>query len=851
MIKRTSPYDYDFQESPVGHIKVAKSGLGSNDLAAFVKRAGDEAAWRFSKLAHHPGEEYLHMLAMGATEVISPNRNGDGWTEAILIQSYPSFTKHAFYHRNHKVEESDGVYGKVRDAWYNKKMGRVELVVGLFANKEAAQAGHAKRGRVADKEMHMIGRNTELPVSMSGFVPYDECFKAGTLVETDRGMIAIETIRTGDFVRSHTGKLQQVTRVLKRAYAGTMVDITVMGVPEVISTTAEHPFLAVKKTAMRACQGSVRNRNGRKAKRRHTFRNGGTCVSCKKQVDLKRDWHAAQDLRVGDYVTCPMVKPGSLQLGESKAYLLGLYAGDGSIVKKTRTREKLVENVAQGLSFSLDNVWPEVTALAKQHACTINGRDNKDYSAGADKQSTTLLIYDADFSTDAQFLIGTHSDLKQLNEEIFNLVVEDRLAFLAGWLDSDGCIDSVHRTGTVRISTVNRTLAEQCKRLISGLGYNASVVLVNQTGGYQNQAKTSYIVSAGRDLWQALAEYSAKINGTIEHTRSATQTVSVDGYSHMPVQEVRHYYDECDVYNLSVEEDETYIVSGIAVHNCSGCGHRARGRKEYCRGDVCKYGGLYHNIGRVFEDGHHLHAVNPETRFFDISGIYDENSLTPDRQADRVAYVLGQIKSAAAKADEEPTVPWWIYEPNSQWARKQAILLPDMVRAEKGPSFSYHGSALDYKPASDWKSASVRHALNDLAKRGVCLSLADFAIICNATPELAAQAEPFAKTAFNRLASGWQLEALLEENPFRFDASVDNPQGKALFSMHPEEVRKRAWLAVMTENPNPPTDLAENQPAEALADLHALYRLGFAASLEKSAKLDLILPSIARHNRYQ
>jgi hypothetical protein len=55
----------------------------------------------------------------------------------------------------------------------------------------------------------------------------------------------------------------------------------------------------------------------------------------------------------------------------------------------------------------------------------------------------------------------------------------------------------------------------------------------------------------------------------------------------------------------------------------------------------------------------------------------------------------------------------------------------------------------------------------------------------------------------------------------------------------------------MTENPNPPTDLAENQPAEALADLHALYRLGFAASLEKSAKLDLILPSIARHNRYQ
>lgn len=855
MIKQVSPYMWDYGEDPVSLVKVSSHGLVGNDLKSFVKRAGDEAAHRLKLIVKDlpKDEDYVHMLAMGASEIISPNKNGDGWKEAILKSSYHTFVKFGFYHRNHKVEETEGVYGKIRDAWYNQKMGRVELITGFFTTKEAAQRGHAKRGRVADKELQILNSGADLPVSMSGFVPYDSCFKAGTLVDTEFGLRPIETLKVGEYVRSHTGELRKITRVLKRAYSGTMVDIKVMGVPEVITATAEHPFLLVRKADLRSCHGVVKNRNGKREKRRHSFSNNESCAGCQKTVEIQREWVDAQSIHVGDFATCPMLLPGDWKIGSSKAYLLGLYTGDGSIIKKTRTREKLVEDVAAGLSFSLDDKWPAVKVAALAHAKAVTGFDHNLYPAGDGKKSHSLTLYESDFSTDAQFLIGNGSGEKLLSEEIFNLCREDRLAFLAGWVDSDGCVDFLHRPGTVRISSINRSLMEQCKRLIAGLGFNASVGEFAVSGGFKNSVAKAYTVSSGRDLWNALAHYSAKINGQLCESRSLTATVTKDNYTHMPIQETKHYYEECDVFNLSVEIDETYIVSGVVVHNCSGCGHKAAHRKDYCDARICKYGGLKRNIGKVFEDGVHLHADNPDTKFFDISGIYNEQTLSPERQADRIAYSLGRLKAASVSDFErlEPQVlPLPILAGINEWVGKQANLLSSMREIEAANSgLTYFGSAAEgYQFGPDIFSPVSMHSLNKLAKEGICLSLEDFAKACG-TPGLAAAAKPYAKTALQTLSESEYLPDLLENNPFKFKEVFSTPDSrKALFLMTPEAVRKRAWLNGAVETSTETDTPVESQAAEELANLHALYRLGFCASFPKSSNLLLLSSYIARHN---
>lgn len=78
---------------------------------------------------------------------------------------------------------------------------------------------------------------------------------------------------------------------------------------------------------------------------------------------------------------------------------------------------------------------------------------------------------------------------------------------------------------------------------------------------------------------------------------------------------------------------------------CSFCGNKAPSRRQYCdsteNGGHCKAGGLKDNIGSLVEiDGgiHHLHADNPDPRFFDISHVF--------RPADRIAYTTGMLKAA-------------------------------------------------------------------------------------------------------------------------------------------------------------------------------------------------------------
>lgn len=46
------------------------------------------------------------------------------------------------------------------------------------------------------------------------------------------------------------------------------------------------------------------------------------------------------------------------------------------------------------------------------------------------------------------------------------------------------------------------------------------------------------------------------------------RTFSTDRYILTPVTDVKAQYAETTVYNLSVEDDESYVANGVAVHNC-------------------------------------------------------------------------------------------------------------------------------------------------------------------------------------------------------------------------------------------------------------------------------------------
>jgi hypothetical protein len=200
------------------------------------------------------------------------NRNGDGFTEETCIKYCPTFEKFAWHFRDHKNKPDDPFYGRIVKAAYNPEMKRIELLKALFNTKAAAER-HGPRGRPADKELEKLAANKEIPVSMSCLIPFDECFRAGTLVDTAIGMQPIETVSVNTQVRTHLGRYRRVSQVRSRDYAGTMVDLTVTGVPETVSMTKNHPVFAVRREQFATCRGRT---NGQR--RRHTLRRGGVAV---------------------------------------------------------------------------------------------------------------------------------------------------------------------------------------------------------------------------------------------------------------------------------------------------------------------------------------------------------------------------------------------------------------------------------------------------------------------------------------------------------------------------------------------------------------------------------------------
>lgn len=678
MLKCIMPSAWDYGTPYLQPLKISSRGLMDNDRRSLVKAAGDRVAEAVRRVKLARDEVGALLTAMGATEYYGPNRNGDGFREQPLIEYHRNFVKRARPYRDHDNRPSSPHYGRVVDSLYDYPMHRVALVVGYNGGPAAIEKNG---GYLADLEINDLESDREFPVSMATSVPYDVCFGAGALVETAAGLRPIEQIAVGELVRTHTGDLQPVTDTMQRAYAGTMVTVEVVGVPEPLRVTEHHPVYLVRQESLRACRGSA---NGRK--RRHTYRNGSSaCATCESDVAVEADWIAARDVHVGDFAVYPVQRPGDVAVTPAAAYLIGLYAGDGSTIQQRRGRKRDGDIVIQGISLSLGTDHPEVIERARAAAAEIHGREQPVNPAGGDKAAVVMAIYDQGLAATAVASVGRGSREKRVDPSVFAWDRASRLRWLAGHLDSDGSVDRGGRYGSGRHLTVNRQLASDIQRLWWGLGV-AACVHEEQSDSFTGPT-TVYVVSVGRSSVAMLADYSAKAAGITPPAYARSLGFLRGDYMHLPVRRIVAEHDELDVFNLAVGTDESYVV-GVAVHNCSSCSNKARTRAQYCKAGSCPHGGLYENIGRVYADGHHLHADNPVgLEFFDISRVR--------KPADRTAYTFGKVAGVlgtdgAALAESAGLIlPHWLQAPilaDETIVRgcKVAGVLADVVRGDLG-----------------------------------------------------------------------------------------------------------------------------------------------------------------------
>lgn len=203
-------------------IKVASNGLSGMDKQAFVKRAcssSDELLAKIASMDVKPGEELVHLIALGSTEAYGPNRNGDGFSKEACRKYHPCFVKHAKVYRDHKNDDKSKSYGIVKASAFNEEMSRVELIVSLNRTKEAAKANN---GLVADREMEKLASGKDIPWSMACSVPFDICSCCGNkaIKQSDYCLGKDEggTCAAGG-LRHNMGKIASVNGELKQLYA--------------------------------------------------------------------------------------------------------------------------------------------------------------------------------------------------------------------------------------------------------------------------------------------------------------------------------------------------------------------------------------------------------------------------------------------------------------------------------------------------------------------------------------------------------------------------------------------------------------------------------------------------------
>jgi len=250
---------------------------------------------------------------------------------------------------------------------------------------------------------------------------------------------------------------------------------------------------------------------------------------------------------------------------------------------------------------------------------------------------------------------------------------------------------------------------------------------------------------------------------------------------------------------------------------CSSCGNKAKTRAEYCEdvsdGGHCKAGGLKKNIGRVLDDGHVLHADNPNPTFFDISHVF--------RPADRIAYVSGKLQKAASAGSvsgAELAEQLGVTAPLGLGAEKISSSVSGQLEAlaalqsVESDTTNWTQVSLASDPAVQplistfgYPSVKLAEVLTGLAEAGVILPLRDFLelTVKSANENLVNAVSNAAQDVFSKLAQEADIVSVLTDNPYQLGMPVSSAVrvwAEKIASTHsvlPQNVERRAYLAAL------------------------------------------------------
>lgn len=608
-------------------------GHSHQDFSRLTKTAS-EALDYIKNVKPENGKTHLLLLALGGEETYGPNRNGDGFPERPvaarnksvgrpywvkpgeeLTKHYQSFeTNPAHVFKHHSNQDPSKASGIVKKAFWNPRMHRVELLVVIDNEKDAEWVQ-----RVNDGE--------HVPVSMG-------CFTRGSRVLLSTGQYAnIEDISVGNSVITHRGCAQNVTSTMVRPHRGTIYSVKAYGYRDPLILTGEHPlWLAPAESG--DCHPSptrIKNVHKQKTCTPLSAAKNGNCKGCTTTPTYSFKWVPTEDAREGDYLAMPLPTfKSDVTFTNDEARLLGYYLAEGHATHSNVRGENEDRYLVFSTGLHETETHKELYDLAyRLGAVSVTATDVEERNGKYINVWSTRL---------AQLCIehcGEKAQTKRLSTALMGADTDTLKIFLGAYANGDG---GAYK-GSLYFSTASEGLAEQLRIVLARCRMIASVNKILHKPSRNSVVKVNtieYQVWVGQTTATLLTTSRLPLLPA-DKPDNKRFFYEYEGTTYLvtKIKEIEELPYDDDVFNFSVANDESYLIDGLAVHNCkikydtcSTCGNDAPTRAQYC--DHVKFA-----MNQLNADGTRNYVHNPSPSFFDISRVF--------RPADKTGYTLKKV----------------------------------------------------------------------------------------------------------------------------------------------------------------------------------------------------------------
>ena len=391
------------------------------------------------------------------------------------------------------------------------------------------------------------------------------CLLPDALIQTDKGLKEIQDIDIGDRVFTHRGRLREVTEIYCREYIGDMVKIIPMGFPYCpIITTPDHPIWGAKRV--------------QKTKERYRI----VSTTGKKRLGPaaglgKLEFISANEIEHGDLIALPI-----LDIEEIDEPILKF--NNLHHLSKVSEKTEIVPDIMRffGFYISEGSTWKGeikislhknetnyaedvVEILSKYFNTKAVVKPHNENGIKARSTSAALARY-------LKETFGNRAENKKVPFEWLFLPERHFIELLRGIWYGDGSNSTDRFTyGTVSFE-LHRFLQLSLLRL--GISF-ASKVQEKKISKDGTKHQKAYFLNISNDFnYKRVNEIFPEL--LIDKIPKGSKAIWIEaGNILFTIRSVKKINYEGCVYNLEVEEDNSYMLENSVVHNCFPRDNRA------------------------------------------------------------------------------------------------------------------------------------------------------------------------------------------------------------------------------------------------------------------------------------